>query len=57
MHALRRHLNLIGASQDEDISGIAVGQDGEVCVLPHVLHLRGSMTGPRLYTHAYECFY
>lgn len=41
------HLDIIRASQNEDFFGVAVRQHSELCGLPHVLDLHGSLRGQR----------
>lgn len=42
------HLDVVRASQDEDVFRVTVRQNGEVCVLPKVFHLHGSLRRQRL---------
>lgn len=46
--AMCYHLDFVCASQDEDIFRVTMRQNSEVCGLPLIFHLHGSLKGQRL---------
>lgn len=42
------HLDIIRASQDEDVFGVAMREHSELRGFPHILHLQGSLRRQRL---------